>query len=74
LAFLKRWPDPLKLRRASKSALVNFFCKQNSRSEKLIGERIKLIAEAGCLTEDPSLLEVARMSIADRIAQIQTLN
>lgn len=74
LAFLKRWPDPLRLSKASKSALVNFFYKHQSRSENLIRNRIELIAEARCLTEDPTLLEVARIRIADHISQIQTLN
>lgn len=74
LAFLKRWPDPLSLSKARESTLVDFFHKHHSRSERLIGERIEWIRSATCLTEDPMLLEVARMRIADHIGQIKALN
>jgi len=74
LAFLKRWPDPLSLSKARESTLVEFFHKHHSRSERLIGERVELIGSATCLTEDPMLLEVARMRIADHVGQIEALN
>lgn len=74
LAFLKRWPDPLSLSKVRESTLVNFFHRHHSRSEKLIRERVELIGSATCLTEDPILLEVARMRIADHVGQIEALN
>lgn len=74
LAFLKRWPDPLSLSKAHESTLVGFFHKHRSRSEKLIRKRIELISSATCITEDPMLLEVARMRIGDHVGQIKALN
>lgn len=74
LAFLKKWPDPLSLSRVRESTLVAFFHKHHSRSEKTIGKRIELIRSADCLMDDPFLIEVARMRIADHLGQIQALN
>lgn len=74
LAFFKRWPDPLSLSRVRESTLIDFFHKHHSRSDKIIRERIELIRSATCLTEDPMLLEVARMRIGDHVGQIKALN
>lgn len=74
LAFLERWPDPLSLSKARESTLVDFFHQHHSRSEKLINERIELIASSCCLTEEPIALEVTRMRISDHAEQIKALN
>lgn len=74
LAFLKRWPDAPSLGKARASSLVEFFHKHHSRSEKVIGGRLGRIAQAGCLVDDPVLLEVGRLRIADHLGQIRALN
>lgn len=74
LAFLKKWPDPLSLSNARESTLVAFFHKHGSRSQTTIDRRIGLIRSTTCRVEDPLLLEVARMRIADHVGQIRALN
>ncbi|CAA6697741.1 MULTISPECIES: IS110 family transposase, partial [unclassified Lentimonas] len=74
LEFLKRWPDPLSLSKTRNATFEKFFHQHHSRSKKLLEKRLDLIAHAHCLTEEPILLEVARMRIADHMNQINTLN
>jgi len=74
LNFLLRWPDPLSLGKTRNDTFEKFFHQQHSRSEQLIKKRLDMIAHAHCVTEDPVLLEVAQMRIADHINQIKTLN
>ena len=74
LEFLKRWPDPLSLSKTRNETFEKFFHQHHSRSAKLIEERLDLIAQAHCLIQNPTLLEVARIRIADYLNQIKTLN
>lgn len=74
LDFLKRWPDPLSLSKTRSDTFEKFFHQHRSRSEQLIKKRLDLIAQAHCLTEDPTLLEVAQIRITDHLNQIKTLN
>lgn len=74
LEFLKRWPDPQSLSKARESTLINFFHKNRSRSQERIQKRLEQIAQSTPTIEDPTLLEVGRMRVADHISQIQVLN
>ena len=74
LEFLKRWPDPLSLSKTRNETFEKFFHQHHSRSEKLIEKRLDLIAHSHCLTQDSTLLKVARMRIIDHLNQIKTLN
>lgn len=74
LEFLKRWPDPQSLSKARESTLIDFFHKHRSRSQECIQKRLEQIAHSSPVIEDPTLLEVGRMRVADHIGQIQILN
>ncbi len=72
--FLRKWPDPKELCKAEEATLVEFFHQHNSRSQKRIDERLKLIKECLPLTEEPMLLELSHMRIEEHLSQIESLN
>lgn len=74
LAFLKRWPDLLSLKRAKASTLKKFYYEQNSRSTALIEERLRLIDKAESLTTNELTVSVGRLKLKALLALIEPLN
>jgi transposase len=70
--FLRRWPNLQKLKAAKPAVLRTFFYKHNSRSEEKIKERLKAIAAAAPLTEDPAIIEPLQLKMLCLVAQIAT--
>lgn len=72
--FLRKWPEPKQLRRAREATLVKFFHQHNSRSQKCMDERLELIKQCVCVTEEPALLRVAQLRIEEHLSEIESLN
>jgi transposase len=74
LEFLRRWPNLAKLKAAKSSTLRTFFYAHNSRSEERIAQRLKAIAQAKPLTEDPALvapLQLQMTHLVDSLRNVQ---
>lgn len=71
LAFLRRWPQPAKLRRAPLSRLRSFYLKHNSRSEKRWQDRTAVIKDMVLLGEPNPADELEVMVMLN---QIEVLN
>ena len=71
--FLRKWPDAKQLRKATEVTLVKFFHQHNSRSQKCIDERLKLIKQCLPVTEEPALLELAQMRIEEHLSEMESL-
>jgi transposase len=54
--FLTKWPTLAKVKKAKPDTLRTFYRQHGSRSSELIEERIKAIAPAQALTEDPAVM------------------
>ena len=71
LAFLRRWPQPAKLRQAPLSRLRSFYLKHNSRSEKRWEDRTAVIKDIVLLGAPNPSDELEVLVILD---QIEVLN
>lgn len=72
--FLSRWPDLEALQKAQAEQLRAFFFKHNSRSHKLIEERLQDIAPAKALTTDPALIHPARLRVLALASMLRPLH
>lgn len=61
--FLARWPDLPSLQQATAKTLRAFFYQHNSRSAKIIEERLATITAAKALTTDEAILAPARLLV-----------
>lgn len=73
-AFLMKWADFKSLSRAREETVRKFYCRHNSRSERLIGERLKLIASSCPVCTDPAVLDTHSMRVQTLIGLIRELN
>ncbi len=73
LDFLRRWPNLAKLQAAKPGVLREFFYAHNSRSEKLIQERLEAVRRAKPLTEDPALIAPLQLQMEHLVQQLRTL-
>ena len=71
LAFLRRWPQPAKLRRASPSVLRAFYLKQGSRSTKRWDARIAVIKSIVPLG---SINPADQLEVSVMLNQIEVIN
>ena len=71
--FLRRWPNLAVLKRAKTTSLRAFFYDHNSRSHERIEERLKNIAKAVALTEDPAIVEPLQLQALGLAELICTL-
>lgn len=74
LALLKKWPNPMALKRCRESTFTAFFHAAGSRSAKRLQERLAVKAALYPLTEDPDLLAVWELELLSIIEQVQSLN
>jgi len=71
--FLKKWPTLQALKEVKPSVLRQFYYGHNSRSEKLISERLDVLKSAVALTSDSALLAGHSLAIQTLAAQLATL-
>jgi transposase len=74
LALLKKWPNPMALKRCRESTFIDFFHAAGSRSAKRLGERLAVKNNLYPLTEDPDLLAVWEVELLTILEQVQSLN
>jgi transposase len=74
LDFLRRWSTPQALMRARKGALETFFHSHGSRSQKRLQERLAVVENLVPLTDDPDIIEPARLEMNLILDQIEVLN
>jgi transposase len=61
--FLLKWPTLQKLQRARPETLKQFYYRHGSRSQKLIDQRLELIANAVPLTQQTALIETFALRV-----------
>ena len=73
-AFLMKWPDFGSLSRAQAQTIRKFYYRHNSRSNRLIEERLELIASGRPACTDQAVLETSLMRVKSLLRQIVELN
>ena len=71
--FLRKWPTLGKLQAARETTIREFYHQQASRRQDVIDGRIKALAAAIPLTEDPAILETAPFTTNAILAQLDAL-
>jgi hypothetical protein len=71
VAFLRRWPDLISLKAARPATIKSFYYQHQVRSEKLVQERLALMAQAVALTTEEARVSVARMQLAQLLDQVE---
>jgi transposase len=74
LDLLRRWPNLAKLKTAKPAVVRAFFYAHNSRSEDLIEQRLKAIAQAKPLTEDPALVGALQLQMERLVEHLRALD
>ncbi|MCH9675165.1 MAG: IS110 family transposase [Gammaproteobacteria bacterium] len=69
--FLSRWPDVKSLRNARRSTLERFLREHNVRGQERISARIELMKAATPLTEDPGVVEPAKLLVSSLVEQLR---
>lgn len=72
--FLQRWPALPAVQRAKTQTVRAFYYGHQCRSQTALQERLALIAVAKPVTEDPSLVTPAVLTVTALAATIRTLN
>ncbi len=72
--FLLKWADLEALQKAAPDKLRAFFYAQNSRSKKLMEERLEAIKKARALTSDPAIVIPARLKVQGLAAMLKGLH
>ena len=72
-AFLSKWSTLQDLQKARPSTITQFYYKLNSRSQKLIDERLDIIENAVPICTDPSTIEVYQLLVESLVKSIQQL-
>ena len=70
-AFLIKWSTLGDLQKARPSTITQFYYKQNSRSQKLIQERLNIIQNTVPLCTDSSIIEVYQLLVLSLVKTIQ---
>lgn len=74
LDLLKKWPNPMALKRCRESTFTGFFHASGSRSAKRLQERLAVKNNACALTDDPDLVAVWEVELLSIVEQVQSLN
>src|SRR5262249_27456866 len=70
-AFLLKWPTLQSLQKARASWIKEFYYLQGSRSQKLLAQRLELIAKAVPLTDELALLQSYTLRVQLICQQLQ---
>lgn len=73
-AFLMKWYDFGSLSRAREDTVRKFYYRHNSRSERLITERLELIASSRPVCTDPAVLQAHTMRVQTLVRLVRELN
>jgi transposase len=73
-SFLLQWPTLQALQKAKPGKLKEFYYRQGSRSQKLIEERLQLIAKAVALTDEAAVLRSHTLRVELICRQLQLLH
>ena len=73
-AFLRKWPSLQRVRKAKPATLKAFYHGQGSRSQKLITERLALIARAVPVTDESGVIESFGLRVQLICRQLQQLH
>lgn len=71
VAFLRRWPDLIRLKAARPATIKAFFYQHQVRSSKLIEERLALIKQAVALTTEEARVSVAVLQLEAMLDQLE---
>lgn len=74
LEFLRRWPDPLRLKTTRLATLRNFYCRHNVRRPELVEKRLTRIKTMVPLTTDAAVLAVLHMRLQLLLDLLKTFN
>ena len=72
--FLARWPDLETLKKAEVKTLRSFFYQHNSRSARLVEERLQAVAQAKALTLDEAIIVPARLLVSAWASMLKPLH
>ena len=72
--FLLKWPDLASAKKAELAALRKFFYAHNSRSDKVMEQRLLDIGKARALTTDPALIEPAALKAQALAGMLKALH
>jgi len=72
-SFLAKWTTLSELKKATPQTIRELFYAENSRSEKLIKERLALIQEAKPLTEDRAAVFSGRLATLDLVRRLRAI-
>jgi transposase len=72
--FLLKWPDLASAKKAELAALRKFFYAHNSRSDKVMEQRLLDIGQARALTTDPALIEPAALKAQALAGMLKALH
>lgn len=73
LSFLGKWPTLEKLKKAKPQTIREFFYSGNSRSEKKLEERLRLIEKAQHLTEDRAAVFSGQLATCDLVRRLRAI-
>ena len=71
--LLAKWPTLQQIKKAKPATLRKFYYAHQSRRPDVVEDRIKLIAEAISLTDDPAILESSELHMRALIGQFNSL-
>lgn len=74
LAFLKRWPSLLELKKSRPATLRAFYHQHNVRRPEAVAQRLELIQNARWLTTDLDFIGVRTLELEGLLAQLSVLN
>lgn len=74
LNLLRKWPQFIDAKKAHNKTIRKFYTTHNSRSEKLIEERIDIIKKSIPLTTDQAVIKSCLITVKMLVAQITELN
>lgn len=72
-AFLLKWPTLQRLQKARKETIKEFYYRQGSRSQKLIEQRLEIIAQAMPLTDEIAFLQSYTLRVQLLCGQLDLL-
>jgi transposase len=73
IAFLRRWPELLRLKATQPGVIKRFYYQHQVRSAQLVQSRLELIARAMALTTEQARLSVAQMQLEQLLDELEVV-